>query len=204
MHYRSDLYLFSSKSLFFTVVIIAGFLQLSCKKQIHEIPENILCNGNGENNYIPLSIGNKWIYKEYGSPNSSNEVIGDTTINSKKYFQLKLTQQSTNSYNYLRITSNGDIYSYYSDTLEYLFLPANPSINQVICTYPSNNPISTRVVKAINETREIGGCIYSGVLKIQDYNQGGTAYTTYYYKKGLGLIESITWGSKQLTAVTLN
>ncbi|MBI5541372.1 MAG: hypothetical protein HY951_15005 [Bacteroidia bacterium] len=189
---------------FILTITVFCFLLTSCKKQIPDIPENVLCNGNGQTNYFPLAIGNKWSYIENGSAESFEEIIGTSTYNNKNYFNLKFTQQSTIHHLFLRMAPNGDIYSYYSDSLEFLFIPANPAIGQVICTYPIDTNISSRVVMAINEKCEIGGCIYFGVLKIQDYNQGGTAYTTYYYKKGLGLVQAVNWGSRQLDDVVLN
>ena len=186
-----------------SVLLIGLFSITSCKKHFPDIPENILCNGNGENNYFPLKIGNTWDYSEYGSPNSNTQIIGDTLLNEKQYFIVKDNQQNSENI-YLRMATNGDIFSYYSDSLEFLYIPANPAIGQVICTYPNSNSISSRRVLAINETREIGGCVYFGVIKIQDYNQSDVAYTTYYYKKGLGLVESLTWGTKQIIDVKLN
>lgn len=191
-------------SAFFLITIISFFLLTSCKKHIPDIPENILCNGNGQSNYFPLAVGNKWSYIENGSAESYEEIIGTATHNNKNYFNLKFTQQSTTHNIFLRMAPNGDIYSHYADSLEFLFIPANPAVGQVICTYPIDTNISTRVVMAINEKCEISGCVYFGVLKIQDYNQGGTAYTTYYYKKGLGLVQAVNWGSRQLDDVVLN
>lgn len=195
-------FFYSIKQITFFFLLILIFT--SCKKHIPDIPENILCNGNGQNNYLPLNIGNKWQYFEYGLANSSEEIISDTILNEKKYYKVKNSQGNNYQFCYLRMNSNGDIYSYYSDSLEFLFIPANPAVGQVVCIYPTGNIIASRVVLAVNETREVSGCVYFGTLKIQDYDFNGTANTTYYYKKGLGLVESENWGLKQLIDVTLN
>ena len=166
----------------------------------------VLCDGNGKNTYYPLAINNNWKYIIQGASFDYSLIVkGTKMFNSLTYFELEGKDISSSSYlSYLRIAANGDIYNYNpsGSVAEELEVPANPTVNQTWPYYVGSG-IGTRKVISINATLTTAACSYTGCLQIKTYFPDGTLATTYYYKKGIGMVSKFEFGSTNLNKVTL-
>jgi hypothetical protein len=127
-----------------------------------------------------------------------------STFNSQSYFKVN---QNLGSEYYFRTAANGDIMKYSeSQGQEYLYVPASPTVNQE-WNYPFNFQ-STRKVISVNATYTSSKCTYTGLLQIREYDSAGSGGSTYWYKKGLGMVRTDQIWSGQiycdLIEVTLN
>jgi hypothetical protein len=189
---------------FFAVTFI--FLQ-SCKKKTPDpdptppIPPNYLCDGNATNTYMPLKQGNKWEYDSQIGLDNTREVTGTKTLGGKTYFEVTYIDQTATIKYYYRTDVNGDVFYYYEqDLAEYRFIPLNPTIGQVVATYVSGRYFK---VESIDATYNSGSCSYTGLLKINEFDASNTLAVTYYYKKGLGMVNRHSLGYNKLSVVTL-
>ncbi len=151
---------------------------------------------------MPLKIGDKWEYAaSSGSNTFTEEVLSTITFGGKSYFRIKYFSPPSNNMDYYyRMDAAGDIYKYLDvDLAEYLDIPFNPTNGQVIATYVSG---AKRKVTGLNQSITTPSCSYTGLVKIEDLSSAGTTTATYYYKKGLGLIESVSAETMNLKVVT--
>ncbi len=159
-----------------------------------------LCTGNSANNYFPLNDENKWVYELTAGVGDYYWVIDGTDVyDSKTYYVLEWYYGSMHwATLYYRIDSNGDVYEYFDGT-EYLYLPANPVINQE-WTYGSG----TRKVMSITESKVTSFCSYTDLLLIGNIDSYGTESSVCYFKKGLGMVNDPGMLNYELAAVILN
>jgi len=165
-----------------------------------------------ENDYMPLSIGNKWYYNSHTS-----EVVGIDTIEGKKYF--KLEHKNVNAkfppyYYYQRISNDtlftlnfGQWTNLYSERVTAIFTLDSGDVARI--ELPPNE-LSSRneaqglptgrkyLIKAINKNSETIE-LFTNVGGVD----GNYAET---YKKGIGMIKSKNdWGIvTELTDYELN
>jgi hypothetical protein len=175
-----------------SVFCMSVILLQSCKKKADptptptptQTPTNYLCDGTGQASYMPMKKGNKWTFNSDFAQDHSEEITDTATINDTLYFEFKYTWQGTGSNDvYFRSDASGNIYKYhFSDGRSYLYLPANPTVGQVIATFKSGEYFK---VKSLNSTFSSPSCSYSGLLEIEDIWTGSPT-EHFYYKKGLG------------------
>jgi hypothetical protein len=179
----------------FSVIFTTIIFLASCKKKADPTPTptptptpvNYLCEGNGQSNYLPLKMGNKWSYHSVGMYDHVEEITDTVTILGKQYMKLHFTSQFDDFYYKYRMDASGNIYKFNSnDSKEYMFLPANPTVGQIIATYQSGEYLK---VTGVNVTYATSGCSYTGLLKIDDNSSSNSNLATYYYKKGLGMVD---------------
>ncbi|MCX6292207.1 MAG: hypothetical protein NT126_10650 [Bacteroidetes bacterium] len=185
----------------FLIVSVSGF---GCKKSSKDTvaptpppaPVSIICDGNGSGTYYPLVLNNTWHYTD-GSINSfSNTVTGQATYGSYTYFKVDNTLGGTV---YLRKAANGDIMIYNSSTSsELLFIPASPVNNQSWAF--TMNFAATRKVINTSASLTTPSCSYTGCLEIQNLDAGNVVQSTFYFKKGIGMIRTDEiWSGKIVT-----
>ena len=170
-----------------------------------------ICNGNGQNLFVPQANNNNWTYEDQGVFNAKytliingTQVYGSNTYNVVEYCFLPPSCSPSANY-YYRAGSNGDIYQYFpSQTAEYLLVPANPSMNQS-WAYPVSTGIGTRKVTSLNASISTYSCSYTDCLKIQEYDAASQPWKIYYYKKGIGLVyENAGTANYRLTEIALH
>jgi hypothetical protein len=154
----------------------------------------VLCDGKtGNTSYYPLASGDIWVYiltvgKETHTVKSKTAVF-----NSKTYFDISvLDSPNTPTDEFYRVDTAGNIYYFNLGTdSEYLFIPANPVVNQswrYPVGYPLSNSFGTRKITALNYGLTNNYCTYSGLIQIEEFTQNAGFIESYYYKKGLGLV----------------
>jgi hypothetical protein len=193
-------------SLFLASAMLLFLGVYSCKKTDPPPPPpppvvNYLCDGTGQSTYYPLKTGYKWDYNETGSGTSFYEVNLNKTFGGHTYFEVKFKSSVDNINYYYRNDSVGNTIRYYEpDLAEYMYIPINPVMGQTIATYTTGGK---RVVSGVNQTITTSSCTYTGLLKIDDINGSGVGVDTWYYKKGLGAVQSMGYFNvKKLTTVT--
>lgn len=173
---------------------------------------NTLCDGNGSASYLPLVQQNSWEWKQQGSGNNIHtwKVGGTETLGGKTYVKLNIVWDSglTETTWYLRTGSDNTVYIYsalYGSGKEYTYMPASPALNQQ-WEYPVNGSYegeAFRKVTSVNKSLTIGSCSYTGLVEVKEYRDASNVGTTYYYKKGLGLVRFNSLVNSDLRAVTL-
>lgn len=203
-------------------LIMAIALSTGCKKDDNSTDNNTnnptnptvnqLCDGKGTNSYLPLVQQNSWEWKQQGSGNIVHKwkVNGTQTFNSVNYLKMNIVWDSglTETERYFRAASNGDVYqysTYYGAGQEFLYVPASPTLNQQ-WDYPvsgSSQGTGKRKVTSVNASITTSSCSYTGLVTIAEYS-GSSLITTYYYKKGLGLVRFNSLVNSDLRATSLN
>lgn len=173
------------------------------------VSTNKLCDGNGTNAFMPIVQQNRWEWKQQGSGNVVHtwKLNGTQVIDSKTYQVMNVVWDSgfTETDWYFRVAADGTVYRYANST-EYVYLPAAPTLNQQ-WTYPSVGAQAGqgfRKVTALNKTLSTSSCSYTGLMEIKEYSSATNVNTTYYYKKGLGIVRFNSLVNSDLRAVTLN
>ena len=169
----------------------------------------IMCNGNGENKFLPLTNANYWKYSDLDASNShySLTVNGTQAIGPNTYQVIEFCMFPPNctvsSNYYLRTASNGDVYQYI-DSMEYLLVPANPSVNQN-WPFPVQTSIGSRKVMNINASVTTYDCSYTGCIEIREFNTSQQTWKIFYYKKGVGQVYEVA-GTEiyRLVGITLH
>jgi hypothetical protein len=182
-----------------------GETGVDCGGPCSACPTNI-CTGNSSSDYLPLANGNYWKVEDGINPNDyeTYTVNGTATYNSTVYNKVEAADLSGSFFIYLRKASNGDIFYYNtSNNTEYLYLPASPTVNQQ-WALPVVIGIGTRKVISTTFSLTTSHCTYSNCLQIQDYDGNGNPNTTWYYKKGVGLVCETTFLPYKLSQLTLH
>lgn len=154
-----------------------------------------------ENDYMPLSVGNKWYYNSHRS-----EVVGIDTIKGKKYFKLeyKNVNEKFPPFYYHQRVSNDTLYTLNLDQKSNLYFERVTAIftldsgDVAIIELPPNE-LSSRneaqglptgrkyLIKAINKTME--------TIELFTNVGGVDGNYTETYKRGDGMIKSKNdWG----------
>ncbi len=153
---------------------------------------NVLCDGNGSSDLYPLNIGNYWKYKVIITgvvqPKPAKiEILKDTISGGKKYFFL--TDSSNQMFGasrfYRKDTGNHTLY-FFSSYNEAVDIVKSPSKNQTW-----NSIFYSRVAVNLNASLKTSACNYTGLIQVNEMN-GGSIKTRLYYKKGLGLVYSVS------------
>lgn len=163
-----------------------------------------LCLGNSTNNYFPLTNANFWQLDDINPNDYERYTISGTAVYNSITYNKIIGSSIIGSWNfYLRKAANGDIYYYETtNSTEYLYIPASPTVNQSYPMYVSG--VGSRKVISTNATVTSPSCTYTGCLQIQDYNDIGSPITTWYYKKGVGLVCENSWIPSYLSQITLH
>lgn len=154
---------------------------------------NVLCDGNGTNDYFPLKLNNKWIHKDDGMNYITTTAISNVIYNTYTYYKITYTVGSggTLGTEYLRKAANGDIMAHVSYSpidSETVYIPANPIVGQVL-PWPLISSTAIRKIISTNATFTSSTCTYTNCLKMQFFTSPtATGGSTYYYKKGIGLV----------------
>ena len=179
-----------------TNLVIAVFSILctqSCKKKSSSDDNTttpptttVICDGNGSSDYYPLAQSNSWYYTDGGTNSFTNSISGTSVYSSNTYLVVNSTLGGTQ---YLRKATSGDVMSYStSNSAEYLFIPASPTVGQS-WTY-NLEFAATRKVISTNASFTTSSCSYTGLLKLQNFGSDGSAMSVFYYKKGVGMIST--------------
>lgn len=170
-----------------------------------------LCNGNGQNFFMPLANNNYWKYEDQGVSSANytftingTQVFGPNTYYNIGYCNLPPSCAPSDNY-YIRIAGNGDVYQYFPNlSAEYLLIPANPALSQT-WAFPVDTAIGTRKVMSINESVTTYACTYAECVKIEEYTSANSPWKIYHYKKGLGLVfENAGTANYRLVQITLH
>jgi hypothetical protein len=159
-----------------------------------------VCTGNGSNYYFPMALNNKWTYEfnYYVGSGVKDTITVDGTVvyGGKTYYKFRMYNGigMDSQYRYFRTdAATSDVYEYKGSS-ELLFLPANPTVGQVIGTATEDlfsGVIMGRKVSSLTATLNTPLCAYTNCLKIEVYNASTGAHIGYhYYKKGVGCIYS--------------
>lgn len=175
-------------------------------------PTNVLCDGNGTASFFPLVQQNEWKFKGSGSSNNIDtwKINGTESYNGNTYLQVNVTWNGgfSESTKYFRVAANNDVYQYsdyYGTGQEYLLVPAAPTLNQQ-WTFPVSSSVegeAFRKVTAVNKSLSVGNCSYTGLVEIKEYRNASNLLTTYWYKKGLGMVRYNSLTNTDLQSVTL-
>ena len=157
----------------------------------------VLCDGNGTNSYYPMTVTDTWTYKYKiagfaQSPNPVIKVLNPVEYNSVSYSQFTdLSNFMYLSENYFRFDSVTSNVYYYDDNnnVEYLYLPANPALNQT-WDYFGTIGYNSRKVTNLAATLTTDFCTYTDLLEITQYDDNGVVRKRDYYKKGIGLVQN--------------
>ena len=165
----------------------------------------VICTGNGQNSYFPMAQNNVWKYGGYSDTTSDYQITisGTQVFNSVTYNKFaKDDYFSSLLYFYYRVDGSGNIHEY-SDpyNMEYLFIPANPTVNQKWGITGDD----TLKVASINATVTTPVCSYTGCLQIDRIDGGsGSVSVRYYFKKGFGMVRRWYFTDDNLVNMTLN
>lgn len=154
----------------------------------------LLCDGNGQNTFMPMKVGYYWKYKsELFSTSVNYNCIDKDTIGGIVYFTIKGTDAyGWEDENYYRAASNGDIFVLKDQSdEEILLIPNNPVVGY---QWNDNSDDYSWKIVATDATFETSDCNYTGLLEIEEYFSG-TLTDKYYYKKGLGLVNRLNVGT---------
>ena len=188
------------KKTYFYLGLICLFIPISCTKdEVNQ--ENVL-------EYLPLKVGNYWIYQTYLCDSVSENcndyvidtvtVIKDTTINGNKYFKLKGTYYKQDLMDYLRdsghyiVNIKGDIIfsnKTFNKTLNHYVLETDKGDTIYYADYQMK-----KAGDPVNITLGEFDCLnYQGELYAKTDNFITPRYTNNYYSKNVGLIYSTSF-----------
>lgn len=199
------------KLLWLLPLILLGMNSCNNDEETEEMEEmeeelDLLCDGNGEDTYFPLAVGNRWYYDYNGfggtGLNRTTTITGTEEINGETYFiaeSLQGTEVNPDSYEYIneyRVSENGDIVTLFDTGEEYVFIPANPTVGME-WDYPWFGPLKRRVT-GLGYSFSSSHCDYTNVLVIGTYNEDGDFVSNNYYHLGIGEV------TNKLEEVTLN
>lgn len=160
---------------------------------------SLLCDGNGENTFMPIQIGYVWNYSTTNNMGYYKYKCSSiSTINDIDYFKVSSVWiQITEGFLYYREAANGDIYIIedYDDKLyeeERLLIPNDPVVG---FSWTDPNPGgSSFKISEIDATYENSKCSYTGLVKITENSKKKSTYY-HYYKRGLGLVKKESSGA---------
>ncbi len=176
-----------------SLFVAASFaIILSCKKDnstTTPTPTSVICDGNGKATYYPLDSANQWQYEQaYSTLTPTAYVSYHTTYNGKSYAVVvgELSALNGNKVYLREDASTHNTYKYNnSNNTEYLEIPGSPVLNQ---SWQGCN--SRRKVTGLSVSLVTPACSYTGLLEISDTL--ANVPTKNYYKKGLGLVGTIS------------
>ncbi len=173
------------------VILVCFALTEGCKKDsTDDSPTptpaaNVICDGNGTTDFLPLVLNNSWYYSATGN-SFTLTVSGTATYSSKTYFEVTT---NLGGELLLRKATNGDIMAYHTSSgTEQLYIPVAPTVGQTWnCDVEGTG---TRKVLSVSASLTTSSCSYTGCLKIQNTSASGTPGRTVYYKKGVGMVST--------------
>lgn len=178
----------------FLIIAIAFTVLTACKKSdpIVPSPNNLICDGIGNSDLFPLNVGNYWTYivKKTGVPNpelTKIEVYNDSFYYGQNYFFLTdSSEQMFGASRFYRKDTGGHtmfMITGYSEAIEIL---KSPALNQ-----SWNSLFYSRKVVNQNASIKTSSCNYTGLIQVNEMD-GGFIRSRRYYKKGLGLVYSVS------------
>ncbi|MDR3704303.1 MAG: hypothetical protein P4L28_00140 [Paludibacteraceae bacterium] len=176
----------------FFCIIVATILFTSCSKDKDSTSVN-----SDPNSYIPLTLGNMWVYKtpDMSLTESIKQIItGTITKNGKTYYLLVNSKQDSV---FLRKDDKGNIVKL-TNGAETIIVPVNPVVGH---GWISGDMVDTLVVVK----NDAVVYAYTNLLEILTYDKSSnTLLSRDLYKKGVGLIRNITYSLTDSTTTTLN
>jgi hypothetical protein len=176
----------------FFCIIVATILFTSCSKDKDSTSVN-----SDPSSYIPLTIGNMWIYKtpDMSLTEGIKQIItGTITKKGKTYFLLVNSKEDSV---FLRKDDKGNIVKYVNGA-ETIIVPANPVVGR---SWISGDSIDSLVV--VKNDAVVNA--YSSLLEILTYQREDQQLVSKdFYKKGVGLIRNISLTKSDSTTTTLN
>lgn len=155
----------------------------------------------GPNEFMPLAVGNKWIYgKKPADYKYTMEIVSNDTINNKNYFRVKHSPFGKDSlytfYYYQRISNDTLFVLYYDilsiDNLEFIDAIFSVNVSDTVCIYPGN--ILTDKCKehiVITKKSEDQIEVFRNSTEAIDEERWIT------YERGIGIImDHSVWGEK--------
>lgn len=178
------------------------FMLYSCKKTETDTPTNtpassLLCDGNKTTNYFPDRLQNKWVYDiKYNGKFEGKKAVINFTDSVFMMGKPYLTLFDSTGYNltgklYLTRDSANNMVGYNAYFKKhYIEVPSSPKVNESWDYYN----VATRKVVNVNASFNTPNCNYSGLLQIDELQNGGGLIATMYYKKGLGMVYQKRYG----------
>jgi hypothetical protein len=169
---------------------------------------NIICEGKaGETAYLPLANNNQWMLASSMNPGSNFvefTVSGTQNFNGKTYTKLVGRDLSGTFNIFLRKEANGDI-MYYSQSRnqEYLYIPANPTLNQSWDFPAGFSGKGSRKVVSVSASVNTSKCSYTNCLQIRELDEDGSVLVTYSFKRGVGMVQYNVFFPYSLTSLKL-
>lgn len=146
---------------------------------------DFVCEGTGGSSYLPLTVGNYWIYDMPGTQWFQWSVTETTQLNNgETYYHVVTTGTFGTVHDYYRQEA-GNTYQWNANlSIEEVYIPANPSIGFQWTTTTADSIVIDDLNASLNSQN---GCTYDALLQITSYT-GGNASTSY-FKQGLGMVE---------------
>lgn len=188
------------------ILIIAIIAFVGCKEETPT--ENTLLST--EESYIPLHVGNEWIFKlQTGNIDTTTviKVIGKTKLNNENYFIVvdnfknMINKKYGIDTNYIR-TENGTKYFIHKESKDFIYRFFDDTTIKAVDSY-TNYDIKSKVhTESINTVKsEVGD--FNSYMEVEEgtiENDGGTVF---YYVEGIGLVYSY-WFKGKITLVYAN
>ncbi|MDT8347327.1 MAG: hypothetical protein RQ756_05960 [Flavobacteriaceae bacterium] len=162
----------------------------------------LLCNGTGTADWMPLAVGNRWIFVDANTSSNSLEafIIGQVVIDNLDYFQVRFDDGATSFTELIRIGANGDVlirgpYQNSTGGDDFIFIKANPTPGEE-WEYFGDDPANFeyfRSVQSLSSSLSTNRCDYDDVAIINEIARDtagvSTLISTQKFKQGLGLVE---------------
>lgn len=176
----------------FFCIIVATILFTSCSKDKDSTSVN-----SDPNSYIPLTLGNMWIYKtsDMSLTEGIKQIItGTITKNGKTYFLLVNSKQDSV---FLRKDDKGNIIKLINGA-ETIIVPVNLVVGH---SWISGDSIDSLVVHKNDAVVNA----YTNLLEILTYQREDQQLVSKdFYKRGVGLIRNTYFSKTDSTTTTLN
>ncbi len=161
------------------LLLLVIFTAFNCSKEVITEPEY-------SQDYFPLSVGNKWIFKS-GEIEWSIEVMGRKLISSHNYFIVVRTYENIPDTGYYRINGLRQILVNFEGT-DYLFIDFMKTPGETWDTFGT----MFAKVRNLNLIVTVPAGTFNDVTEIYfDNYELSDLYEHNYYAPGIGLIRSV-------------
>lgn len=152
------------------------------------------CEGNGSDEWLPLSLGNKWAYNGGWGHWPILEVADTIIRNSITFYTIQqsgynyLSGDTFYTFRYISRPINGNYYRYIPEGDQVVLeIPANPFMN-LAWTFTQDSAVVIRKIIDTHAHISYHGCeeVVNNQLCIGEFD-GPQLLRKYYYKRGVGM-----------------
>jgi hypothetical protein len=165
------------------LILIATFLLIGCKEEAPT--ENSLTYSM--ESYLPLHVGNEWVYKSTRKDSSSFyiKVLDTIVIDKTKYFILTNNFRDSMDTTFIRTSDGTKFYSLKKDE-EYIYRIFKDTLINENLSYNSLS-IKNKIYFASKDKIDLEFGSYENYIEVEEGDFSRDAGTKYYYIKGIGL-----------------